>query len=66
MPSSIYKSFPPRESLVSHIPTGDGNVEKLFLRVYKRKIITKIYNRLDSTKSMGERTRLLSAQVFHS
>jgi hypothetical protein len=28
----IYKLFPPRESLVSDIPAGDGNIEKLFLR----------------------------------
>ncbi len=27
----IYKLFPPRESLVSDIPAGDGNIEKLFL-----------------------------------
>ncbi len=27
-----YKLFPPRESLVSDIPAGDGNIEKLFLR----------------------------------
>jgi hypothetical protein len=26
----IYKLFPPRESLVSVIPAGDGNIEKLF------------------------------------
>ncbi len=28
----IYKLFPPKESLVSDIPAGDGNIEKLFLR----------------------------------
>jgi hypothetical protein len=28
----IYKLFPPRECLVSDIPAGDGNIEKLFLR----------------------------------
>ena len=28
----IYKLFPPRESLVSDIPAGDGNIEKLFLQ----------------------------------
>jgi hypothetical protein len=28
----IYKIFLPRESLVSDIPAGDGNIEKLFLR----------------------------------
>jgi hypothetical protein len=28
----IYKLFPTRESLVSDIPAGDGNVEKLFLQ----------------------------------
>ncbi len=28
----IYKLFLPRESLVSDIPAGDGNIEKLFLR----------------------------------
>ncbi len=27
----IYKLFPPRESLESDIPAGDGNIEKLFL-----------------------------------
>jgi hypothetical protein len=27
----IYKLFPPRKSLVSDIPAGDGNIEKLFL-----------------------------------
>ncbi len=26
----IFKLFPPRESLVSDIPAGDGNIEKLF------------------------------------
>jgi hypothetical protein len=28
----IYKLFPPRESLVSDIPAGDRNIEKLFLQ----------------------------------
>ncbi len=28
----IYKLFLSRESLVSDIPAGDGNIEKLFLR----------------------------------
>jgi hypothetical protein len=28
----IYTLFPPRESLVSDIPAGDGNIEKLFLQ----------------------------------
>jgi hypothetical protein len=32
-----YKLFPPRESLVSDIPAGDGNIEKLFLRCEKKK-----------------------------
>jgi hypothetical protein len=27
-----YNLFLPRESLVSDIPAGDGNIEKLFLR----------------------------------
>ncbi len=30
----IYKLFPPRESLVSDIPAGDGNIEKLFYSVW--------------------------------
>jgi hypothetical protein len=30
----IYKLFPPRESLVSDIPAGDGNIEKLVYSVY--------------------------------
>jgi hypothetical protein len=29
----IYKLFPARESLVSDIPAGDGNIEKLFYGV---------------------------------
>jgi hypothetical protein len=29
----IYKLFPPRESLVSDIPAGDGNIKKLFYSV---------------------------------
>jgi hypothetical protein len=29
----IYKLFPSRESLVSDIPAGDGNIEKLFYAV---------------------------------
>jgi hypothetical protein len=29
----IYKLFPPREGLVSYIPAGDGNIEKLFYSV---------------------------------
>ncbi len=28
---AIHKLFPPKESLVSDIPAGDGNIEKLFL-----------------------------------
>jgi hypothetical protein len=28
----MYEIFPPRESLVSDIPAGGGNIEKLFLR----------------------------------
>jgi hypothetical protein len=32
----IYKFFPPRESLVSDIPAGDGNIEQLFLRCMGR------------------------------
>jgi hypothetical protein len=32
----IYKLFPPREGLVSDIPAGDGNIEKLFLRYRHR------------------------------
>jgi hypothetical protein len=30
----IYELFPPRESLVSDIPAGDGNIKKLFYGVY--------------------------------
>jgi hypothetical protein len=26
--------FPPRESLVSDVPAGDGNIEKIFFTVY--------------------------------
>jgi hypothetical protein len=29
----IYKLFPPRESLISDIPAGDGNNKKLFYGV---------------------------------
>jgi hypothetical protein len=34
----IYKLFPPRESLFSDIPAGEGNIEKL-LRVRQRVVI---------------------------
>jgi hypothetical protein len=37
----INKSFPPRESWVSDIPAGDGNVEKLFLRCINAKLLLK-------------------------
>jgi hypothetical protein len=30
----ICKLFPPRESLLSDIPAGDGNIEKLFFTLY--------------------------------
>jgi hypothetical protein len=30
----IYKLFPRRESLVSDIPAGDGNIEKSFFMVF--------------------------------
>ncbi len=30
----IYKLFPPRESLVSDIPAGDGNIEQFFSCVW--------------------------------
>ncbi len=30
----IYKLFPPRESLVSDIPAGDGKIVNLFYSVY--------------------------------
>ncbi len=36
----IYKLFPPRESLVSDILAGDGNVEKLFLRCMQVNVYT--------------------------
>jgi hypothetical protein len=36
--NNLYKTslFPPRESLVSEIPAGDGNIEKLFYGVELR------------------------------
>jgi hypothetical protein len=37
----IYKLFPPRESLVSDIPAGDGNIEKLFL--YSERNMNRIF-----------------------
>jgi hypothetical protein len=30
--TSYINLFPPRESLISDIPSGDGNIENLFLR----------------------------------
>jgi hypothetical protein len=38
----IYKVFPPRESLASDIPAGEGNIEQLFFRCGHQKII-KLY-----------------------
>jgi hypothetical protein len=35
----IYKLFLPRESLVSDITAGDGNIEKLFLRCLSNDVI---------------------------
>jgi hypothetical protein len=37
----IYKLFPPRESLVSDIPAGDGNI-KSFFTVYCRRVWEKV------------------------
>jgi hypothetical protein len=37
----VYKLFPPRESLVSDIPAGDGNIEELFLRCGERQRVKK-------------------------
>jgi hypothetical protein len=35
----MYTLFPPRESLVSDIPAGDGNIEKLFLQCEDSRIV---------------------------
>ncbi len=43
----IYKLFPPRESLVSDIPAGDGNIEKLFFiqwKEYEQDIFISLFN----------------------
>jgi hypothetical protein len=37
-PYRLPQLFPPRESLVSDIPAGDGNIEKLFLRCNARQV----------------------------
>jgi hypothetical protein len=44
---AIYKLFPPWESLVSHIPAGDGNIKKLFFTVhwYERLAWSPVTNR---------------------
>jgi hypothetical protein len=34
----INKLFPPKGSLVSDIPSGEGNIEKLFYGVVRRKV----------------------------
>jgi hypothetical protein len=49
----IYKLFPPRESLVSDIPAGNGNIEKPFLRctVLRKPNITKFKMKMER---MGE------------
>ncbi len=39
----IYKLFQPRESLVSDIPAGDGNIEKNFFTVHIHLFIDVIY-----------------------
>ncbi len=70
-PVGTYQTLPGREIMTSYINhsrlgrvwsvtsrLGKG-MSKSFFTVYKRKIIIKIYDRLDSTKSMVERTRLL-------
>jgi hypothetical protein len=40
----IYKLFLPRESLVSEIPVGDGNIEKLFFTVYRTALLIRMRN----------------------
>jgi hypothetical protein len=40
----INKLFPPRESLVSDIPAGDGNIEKLFYGVVTKKRLLRLYS----------------------
>jgi hypothetical protein len=39
----IYKLFPPRESFVSNIPAGDGNIEKLFFTVHTFNPVVPMY-----------------------
>jgi hypothetical protein len=46
----IYKLFLPRESLVSDIPAGDGNIEKIFYGVL---IMSFNYISLDISNSIS-------------
>ncbi len=51
----IYKIFLPRESFVSDILAGEGNIEKLFLRCMPELTITSpnVHSRVDSN-TMGQ------------
>jgi hypothetical protein len=44
----IYKLFPPGESLVSDIPAGDGNIEKLFLLCKIAIVLLFLHNNVDA------------------
>ncbi len=51
----IYKLFPPRESSVSDIPAGEGNIKKLFLRC----------STLGGEANVSGQTVVLGAVRFH-
>ncbi len=51
---AIYKLFLPRESLVSDIPAGDGNIEKLYITVYGLSAAQKITQAEGATSLLPE------------
>jgi hypothetical protein len=51
-PVKIYL-FPPRESLVSDIPVGDGNVANLFLRMCSNVRVSAAFYQLDESEHRG-------------
>jgi hypothetical protein len=63
----IYKLIPPRESLVSAIRAGDGNIEKLFLRcmiIFQKVTSTEICTNIPYClrKNPGQREIKLSGE----
>jgi hypothetical protein len=59
----IYKLFPPRESLVSDIPAGDGNIGNLFYFAFTLESTHFIFNKCPIYAHDGASAKCSIAQV---